>query len=125
RPGAQAATNSAGQASPAVISVSSPPSRSRSSDASTVGVNIAALTCCSSSNAVNASPAYTCAGATTNAAPDPTADTISETEASKVGAAAISIRDPGPTPQTWRWAAATPHSPAWLTATPLGAPVEP
>jgi hypothetical protein len=98
RPGAQVVTNSAGQASPAVINVSNPASRSPSNEDNTVGVNIAALTCCSASNAVNACPAYTCAGATTNAAPTPVADNISEIDASKVGAATINIRDPALNP---------------------------
>ena len=125
RPGAQAATNSGGQASPAVISVSNPASRARSSDDSTVGVNTAALTCWPSTNPVNASPAYTCGAATTTAAPDPTANNTSNTEASKVGAATINTRASAPNPNTARWAAATPNRPAWLTATPLGTPVDP
>ena len=125
RPGAQAATNSAGQASPPVISVSTPSSRARSSDDSTVGVNTAALTCWPCSNAVNASPAYASGGATTNAAPDPTANNHSKIDASKVGAATISTRASAPNPNTSRCAAAAPSRPAWLTATPLGAPVDP
>ncbi len=52
------------------MSVSTASSRAGSSDDSTVGVNTAALTRWSCSNAVNASPAYASGGATTNAAPD-------------------------------------------------------
>ena len=105
--------------------MSNPSSRARSSDDSTVGVNNAALTCWSCSNAVNASPAYTCGGATTNAAPDPTANNISPIDASKVGAATINTRASAPNPNISRCAAAQPSRPAWLTATPLGAPVDP
>jgi hypothetical protein len=57
RPGAQAATNSGGQASPVVTSVSNASSWAPSSEASTAGVSTAALICWSCSNAVNASPA--------------------------------------------------------------------
>ena len=108
-----------------MISGSNPSSRARSSDASTVGVNTAALTCWSCSTVVSASPAYASGGATTNAAPDPTANNHSKTDASKVGAATISTRASVPNPNNSRCAAATPSTPAWLTATPLGAPVDP
>src|ERR1700752_1570644 len=125
RPGAQAVTSSAGQASPAVISVSTPTSRARSSDDNTVGVNTVALTCWSCSNVVSASPAYVSGGATTTAAADPAANITSKTDASKVGAATISTRPSAPNPNTSRCAAATPSRPAWLTATPFGTPVDP
>src|SRR3984957_5349491 len=84
-----------------------------------------ALTPWSCTNPVNASPAYTPAGATTNAAPDPTANNNSPTEASKVGAATINTRASAPNPNIARCAAAHPSKPAWLTATPLGTPVDP
>src|SRR3954452_20013563 len=123
RPDAQVAANSVGSASPMVISVSTSSSRDRSSDANTVGVNTAALTCSRSSNVVNASPAYASGGATTRADPEPTADNISPTDTSKVGAATISNRDSTVNPNALPSAAA--RRPAWLTATPLGAPVDP
>src|SRR4051794_37119731 len=103
-----------------VISVSTWASRAGSSDDSTVGVNTAALTCWRSSNVVNASPAYASGGATTSAAPDPTADNNSPTDTSKVGEATISNLESAPNPKTSPSAAA--RRPAWLTATALGAP---
>ena len=33
--------------------------------------------------------------------------------------------DPASNPNLWRWAAAQPSRPAWLTVTPLGTPVDP
>ena len=108
-----------------VINVSTASSRARSSDNSTVGVTTAALTRRSASNSVNASPANTCGGATTTAAPAPTAHKKSKIDASKVGAATINTRASAPNPNTPRCAAANPTRPAWLTTTPLGAPVDP
>ena len=105
--------------------MSNPSSRARSSDDSTAGVNNAALTRWSCSNAVNASPAYTPGGATTNAAPGPTADNHSKIDPSKVGADTINTRASAPNPNISRVAAAQPSRPAWVTATPLGAPVDP
>ena len=96
-----------------------------SSSPTVVLSHIAALTRRSCSNAVNASPAYTAGGATTNAAPDPTAHNQSKSDASKVGAATINTRASAPNPYTARCAAANPSKPAWLTATPFGAPVDP
>ncbi|SHW22005.1 Uncharacterised protein [Mycobacteroides abscessus subsp. abscessus] len=125
RPGAQACTSSSGQASPPVIKVVSSSSRVRSRDATTVGVSSVALTrwCCIRS--ASASPAYTSRGATTNAAAAPVAISISNSDASNVGAATISTRASAVSSYESRCAAAAPSRPAWLTATPLGSPVEP
>ncbi|BCZ24644.1 hypothetical protein MTY59_44990 [Mycobacterium senriense] len=125
RPGAQATTNSFGHASPPTISLSKPASRARSSDDSTVGVRNAALTRWLCSKAVSGSPAYTCGGATTSAAPDAAASTISPTDASKVGEATINTRVSVSNPHDSHCAAVHPSRPAWLTITPLGVPVEP
>ncbi|CAM4417331.1 hypothetical protein MYSE111917_27435 [Mycobacterium senriense] len=125
RPGAQAATNSPGQASPTVISRSSASRRARSSDDNTVGVKTAALTRWPCINPVSASPAYASGGATTNVAADATTNNHSKSDASKVGAATAKTRASGPNPNASRCAAATPSRPAWLTATPLGTPVDP
>src|SRR5271168_3354488 len=125
RPGAHTRTNSPGHASPTAISVDIRSSPAGSSDDSTVGVNTAALTRWSCSNAVNASPAYTSGGATTNAAPDPTASNNSPIDASNVGAATINTRASAPNSNCARCAAAQPSRPACVTATPFGAPVDP
>ncbi|GFG97334.1 hypothetical protein MTIM_32130 [Mycobacterium timonense] len=56
---------------------------------------------------------------------EPTAHSISNTDASKTGEATISTRASAPSPNAARCAAATPNRPACVTATPLGVPVEP
>src|SRR5215212_1451955 len=106
-------------------SVSNPFNRARSSDDTTVGVNMAAETCWSCNSAVSLSPAYTCGGATTNVAADPAANNSSPIDASNVGAATIKTRASAPNPKISRCAAVQPSRPAWLTATPLGTPVDP
>ncbi len=121
RPGAHRATSSGGQASPAttrVVAVSSAPSNAARAE----GGSVTWVT--SSRRSVRASRGAS-DGARTRAAPVSRALHRSQKDASKLGEANWSTRLPGATPSRSTCAATRPDTPVWLTATPLGRPVEP
>ncbi|GAA2712121.1 hypothetical protein GCM10010315_15160 [Streptomyces luteosporeus] len=115
RPGDQAATASGGHASAPTISVSSRGNRSGApagSDINTDGGRKACVIPLPDSSDSNSSPA-SCARsvATTNAAPDDNASSISRTDASKLSDAARSTRAPGRMPDRSPSPAASPAKP--------------
>lgn len=64
-------------------------------------------------------------GATTRVAPALSAINISNTEASKLGDAKCRTRDPDVTARSSRSSVTRFTRPRWVTATPLGRPVDP
>ncbi len=125
RPGAQRATSPAVTASPPTTRVSRSGSGACGTVASTVGGTRQWVTRSRARNSASASPPSGPAGGTTSAAPDARAISVSITDASKPGEASWSTRLPGRRPKRAAWAAARACRPVWVTATPLGGPVEP
>ena len=74
---------------------------------------------------MSSSPPKTVGGAMTMVAPVPVARSSSKTEASKLGEATARVRESGVMVNRSRCSAARLASPWWVTATPLGVPVEP
>src|SRR5262249_1057398 len=122
RPCDQRPAASAEQASPATINVCN--GTSSESSFSNTGGNVACVTVCSRSSCPRPSPRRSCAGRT-SVAPDPNAVTISDTAASKLREANWSTRAGDVIAKRSICAAASDDTPACVTATPFGVPVEP
>ncbi|GAA2371301.1 hypothetical protein GCM10009855_08260 [Gordonia cholesterolivorans] len=125
RSGAQRATSSGGQASPATASTRRSSSPCGSAAASAAGVMQAWVTRFARRKSDSSTPPSSPAGATTIVDALPKAIIISNTEASKLGDANCSDREPGTSCMCARCSATRFASPRWVTTTPLGRPVDP
>ncbi len=127
RPGDQRSTRSAGQASPATTSETTPGSVSFGGRAaSTDGGRVTWVTRRSASRSSSPAPGSSRSpGAMTRAAPASQVTHISETDASKLGEASWSTRLSPVTANRSACAAASAARPVWETTTPFGVPVEP
>ncbi len=126
RPADQVATSSGVVASPATTRVSTVASAPAGTAASTGGGSVTWVTPCRATVAANGSPgASSSLPASTKVAPESRPMHISHTEASKLGEANWSTRLVGPTLSCSKCVASSGARPLWVTATPLGRPVEP
>src|SRR5579872_4484845 len=125
RPGAHRAARSGGHASPPTTSTprsgNSRPERVASAD----GEISACVTCSSVSTLARRSPATRPGGGSTRVPPAAHARQTSRMLASNPAAANCSTRAPGPAANRSSSAAANAPTPAWVTTTPFGVPVEP
>ncbi|SLJ21651.1 Uncharacterised protein [Mycobacteroides abscessus subsp. abscessus] len=83
------------------------------------------VTCSRCSTSARSPPPNTLGATAIRVAAPPTASSSSNTEASKDGEAKCSTRACGVTRNRSRCSATSAASPAWVTVTPLGVPVEP
>jgi len=126
RPGAQAATTSGVQASPAEMTVRSSGRAAGSSKRSTVGGRVMLVMCPACNARVRSSGDSTVsARARCSAAPEVNAMKISDTEASKVYEANWYTRSAGVTSNRVTCACTRLTSPLCWSITPLGTPVDP
>jgi hypothetical protein len=122
--------SSGGQASPPKISSRTSPRASGSQSAASVGTVDTTVISCSTSQGPRSAPLLTCArGTGTRHAPYRQASHISSQDASKATDSPAITRSPGPIGSSVRNSAASASTNAaalrWLTATPLGFPVDP
>ncbi|BDU02574.1 hypothetical protein IFM12276_56020 [Nocardia sputorum] len=121
----QRRTSSGGHASPPATTTRNSSSPVGSTDASAAGVTNAWVTASRRSRDAKSSPPNTVGDATTMVAAPPSASSNSSTEASNDGDAKCSVRDALVTRYRSRCSAQKLASPAWVTTTPFGVPVEP
>ncbi|GAA3836902.1 hypothetical protein GCM10022226_68590 [Sphaerisporangium flaviroseum] len=125
RPTPHRRTNSPPHASPPTTNVDKSPNTISGTVAKAAGGIKQCVIPSPASTPPNASPPNTPTGHTTNAAPEPKAHTISKTDASKLGDANCNTRSPGPAPNRDTNPAAKFPTPACVTTTPFGRPVDP
>ncbi|CAM5480991.1 hypothetical protein SGRI78S_04629 [Streptomyces griseus subsp. griseus] len=125
RPGAQRATSSGEQASPPTIRQEKPGRSAAGTLARAAGGISAWVTRRPAITSASGSPARGPGSGTTRAAPEVSAMHSSSTEASKLGEENCRTRLSPVTAKRSRSVAAKAASPAWVTTTPLGTPVEP
>ena len=125
RPAVHAVTSSSGHASPPTMTASRSSRPSGGTVASAAGVMNAWVTRSARSSRDSSAPPYRPAGATTTVAPAAKPSSSSSTEASKDGDEKCSVRAESVTPNRCICSCARDASPACVTTTALGVPVEP
>ena len=126
RPGAQRATSSGEQASPATVMVARSGSGAAGSAPRAVGVSVTTLMRSRCRKPSRSGPGSRSARSPRHrVAPDASAMTISKVAASKLSDENCSTRSAGPTPNMRCWQPARLTRPRCASSAPLGVPVEP